>query len=600
MPVRATSIGSRLAISAAAAPRWLPAASAALMLAAACGGTVPLDEQAGGSAGASGSANGGSPSDAGAGGSSADGGTSALPASGMQVLYEGEDNLYAIALDDRFIYWGSNEGLRQAPLDGGPPSTLVAIASVRAIVPAGEYVYFAQSSFGDGRIARVPRAGGEAQLIAESTAPRDIAIADGHVYWSDPGSSIDTGQVFRATLDGSEVTLLADGLPQPSDIALDAGSVYFSSSGQSCGVSSEGGASCIGGGIHRVPRTGGAPEQVVPSDDIVPSFWLHDGELYWFASFPPRLMVAPPLGAEREIANVLAEGTGALTSDGEALYWGSEDKVLRLPFEANAVTRLATNLQYPSSVAVRGAWAYVAEGGGRILRVATDGSANRPSGPITGPCPEPIGSLEELALTPRADPNLEQLALALEPDHVAASQATYDRVVADVAAIRALVPDRADIGYRAAHDGKTLYLGLTDLAAQSIVAGDYSAWDCLNERYGASVGELNEGLGGNWSLLIALRGIYNLSPLAERYAELPEVTTAEANFAAGDGPTLCVSRDGDRYEYVVDRAGGDCPAGCTDHDARAFASEAAGQITALGSWTSASGQPAPAWFGICR
>jgi hypothetical protein len=592
-------IGSRFAIRAAAAPRWLPAASAALVLAAACGGTAPLDQQTGGSAGAG--ANGGSPSDAGAGGGSADGGTSALPASGMQVLYEGEDNLYAIALDDRFIYWGSNEGLRQAPLDGGPPITLVTIASVRAIVPSGEYVYFAQSSFGNGRIARVPRAGGEPQLIAESPGPHDIALADGHVYWSDPGFSIDTGQVFRATLDGSEVTLLADRLPEPSDIALDAESVYFSSSGQSCGVSSEEGASCIGGGIHRVPRSGGAPEQVVPSDDIVSSFWLHDGELYWFASFPPRLMVAPPLGTEREIVNVLADGAGALTSDGEALYWGSEDSVLRLPFDSSAVTRLATNLQSPSSVAVRGGWAHVAEGGsGRILRVATDGSANRPSGPITGPCPEPIGSLEELALTPRADPNLEQLALSLEPGTVTASQATYDRVVADVAAIRALEPDRADIGYRAAHDGKTLYLGLTDVAAQSLLAGEYSAWDCLNERYGASVGEPNESLFGGWSLLLTLRGIYDLSRIAERYAALPGVTGAGPNSAVGDGPTLCAARDGGRYEYVVDRAGGDCPAGCTEHDARAFASEAAGQITAVGAWTSASGEAAPAWFAICR
>lgn len=606
MPVRATHVVIRFP-RAALASSALPAAWAALLLAASCGGTAPPEPEDGGNAGSGangGSSAGGSANAAGAGGSpdggSAAGGAPSSPAVGMQVLYEGEDNLYAIAVDDRFLYWGSNEGLRQAPLDGGAPSTLVPIASVRAIVPFGEYVYFAQSSFGNGRIARAPRDGGEPQIIASSPGARDLAIADGHVYWSDPGSSLDTGQLFRATLDGSEVTLLADGLAQPSDIALDADFIYVSSSGQSCGVSSEGGASCIGGGILRVPRAGGAPEQVVPSDDIVPSFWLHDGELYWFASFPPRLMVAPPLGAERELANVLAEGAGPLTSDGEALYWGSEDKVLRLPFESATVTRLATNLEYPSNVAVRGDWAYVAEGTGRILRVATDGSANRPSGPIAGPCPEPLGSPEELALTPRADTNLEQLALSLEPGNVTASQDTYDRVVADVAAIRALVPDRADIGYRAAHDGKTLYLGLTDLAAQSIAADEYSAWDCLNERYGASVGELNEGLGGNWSLLIASRGIYNLSPLAERYAELPGVTTAEPNFAVGDGPTLCVARDGGSYQYVVDRAGGDCPAGCTEHDARAFASEAAGQITELGAWTSASGEAAPAWFGICR
>jgi hypothetical protein len=606
--MRATRGGSG-SVESWAGPRRCPAGLTALVWAAACAGTAPVEE--GGAIAGSGGASAGSESGGGdgedggssSGGTSEDGGsssrgTSASPSAGMQVLHEGEDDPSLIALDDRFIYWATREALRQAPLDGGPPVSLVSLASIRAIVPSGDHVYFTQSSFGAGQVARVPRAGGEAQRIASGTSPSQLAVADGFVYWSDPGTSIDTGQIFRAALDGSEVTPLAQGLASPSDVAIDADHVYFSSSGQSCGVSSEG-SSCIGGGIHRLPKSGGASEQVVPGD-IVSSFWLHAGELYWFASSPPRLMVAPPLGAEREIVNVLAEGTGALTSDGEALYWGSEDKVVRVPFGSGAVTRLATNLENPSGVAVRGDSVYVAESAsGRILRVATDGSANRPSGPITGPCPEPIGTLEELEQTPRADPNLEQLALELEPGNLTASQATYERVVADIAAIRALVPDRADIGYLAPHDGKTLYLGLTELVAQSILAGEYSAWDCLNERYGASEGEPNETF-GNWSLLLALRGIYDVSRLAERYAELPGVTTAEANLRIGDGSTLCAARDGARYQYVVDRAGGDCPAGCTEHDARAFASEAAGQITALGAWDSTGGDPAPAWFAICR
>jgi sugar lactone lactonase YvrE len=466
-------------------------------------------------------------------------------------------------------------------------------------MPLGEHVYFAQNSFGSGRIARVARAGGDVEPLADSPSASDLAIAGDFLYWVDPGLSTQTGQIFRAALDGTNVTLLAEGLEQPGDIALDAEFVYFSSSGESCSAGPEG-ASCTGGGIRRVPRAGGAPELVL-STGALGGFWLDSDGLYWFASFPPRLMVAPPFGTEREIANVLSEGVGPLTADGDALYWPSGDKVLRLPFEDENVTRLITNLDGASAIAVRDDWVYVAESAaGRILRVATDGSANRPAGPITGPCPEPIGSVEELALSPRPDTNLEQLALSLEPGNVIASQAAYDRVVADVAAIRALVPDRADIGYLAPDDGKTVYLGLSDVAAQSILAGEYSAWDCLNERYGASLGEPNEAFFGSSSMLITLRGIYDISLVAERYAALPGVTGAGANSAAGDGPTVCVARDGERYQYVIDRAGGDCPSGCTEHDARAFASDAAGQVTSLGAWVSESGQPAPAWFGICR
>ena len=53
-------------------------------------------------------------------------------------------------------------------------------------------------------------------------------------------------------------------------------------------------------------------------------------------------------------------------------------------------------------------------------------------------CPMPLGSAEELALTPRADTNLELLALSLDVGHLTATQVTYERVVADIGALRAV------------------------------------------------------------------------------------------------------------------------------------------------------------------
>jgi hypothetical protein len=57
-------------------------------------------------------------------------------------------------------------------------------------------------------------------------------------------------------------------------------------------------------------------------------------------------------------------------------------------------------------------------------------------------------------------------------------------------------------------------------------------------------------------------------------------------------------RDGERYEYVVDRRGGDCPAGCTTHDAHHVATDAAGEVTRLEAWQQGelSNEPAPDWF----
>jgi hypothetical protein len=42
-------------------------------------------------------------------------------------------------------------------------------------------------------------------------------------------------------------------------------------------------------------------------------------------------------------------------------------------------------------------------------------------------CPTPLGTAEELALTPRVDTNLELLALTLDTGHITATQATYER-----------------------------------------------------------------------------------------------------------------------------------------------------------------------------
>lgn len=517
----------------------------------------------------------------------------------MQVLYEGENEPSFIALDDRYVYWASLEEIRRAPMDGGgAPVTIATGRYIRGLLLAGDYIYYAESASSSGSIRRVARTGGEPEHLAEATAPWSLAISDGALYWSDPGNTIGVGAIMRADLDGSRATALVSNLPWPGDIALDGEFIYFTSTGESCFASPEG-SGCLGGGIYRMPKAGGASERV-HSTSAAGSIVLSERGLFWPAMSPPRIMFAPLGGSERELANVLEHGIGGLSSDSGALYWGSGDKLLRMSFDDERVSRLATELEGATAVAVRGDWAYTPEAGaGRIVRVAIDGSANRPEGPITGPCPSPLGTPEEIALTPRADENLELLALSLEPGRITASTSTYERVVADIAAVRAVSPDLADVRYFAADDGKTIYLGLTDIAAQSLRAGKYSAWDCLNDAYGFTSITQNDAFGSSY-VLIQLHGIYDVGRLATLYAQLPGVSSAGPNSREGDGPTLCAARDGERYEYVVDRAGGDCPAGCTEHEAYLFASDASGQVTALDTWSSESGSPAPEWFGrVC-
>jgi hypothetical protein len=527
------------------------------------------------------------------------------PAVGVEVLYRGEDNPSAIALDERYVYWASRDVLRRAPLAGGEPVTLATGNHLRGMMLDGEHVYFFQSWQGSGSIDRVPKEGGESERLASALQPSALAIRGGDLFWSDDAVVITEGGIHRLALDGTGTNVMATGLMQPASLAVAGDHLYFRSSGSGCAFGSSRPVDCLDPGIQRLPIAGGAVE-ALSTNLSRGDFVINGSGIYFLATSPPRIVLASLDGNERDLTgNLVLQGgitnDGSLRTDGSALYWADGEKVLRMPFETEEVALLVGDLDGAYDVAIRGSWAYVAEsGGGRILRVATDGSANHPSGPITGPCPTPLGSTEELSATPRADENLELLALSLEPERMTASQSTYDRVVSDVAAIRALTPALADIGYRSGYHGMSLYIQMSNIGAQSMAAGDYTAWDCLNDAYDAGSPRFSD-LSGTHAAHLELGGVFNLPLVAELYAELPEVILAEASHALGDGSTLCAVRDGEQYEYAVDRAGGDCPSGCTEHEVHGFASDAAGQVSMLGVWSSLSGDPAPAWVSeICR
>jgi hypothetical protein len=210
-------------------------------------------------------------------------------------------------------------------------------------------------------------------------------------------------------------------------------------------------------------------------------------------------------------------------------------------------------------------------------------------------CPGPLGNPEDLAATPRADENLELLALVVEPDAVVVSQANYERVVADVAAIRALVPDLASIEYRPSHDGRSVALSFAEQGVDAWAMGAFRGLDCLNEALGATFSPVCD----NFDLLdrqVSLRGVHDMPRVAQLYEQLPGIHDAAISDGPGDGPTWCIGRNGTDYEYVIDRTVGDCSAGCLEHDAHRFFSAVAGQPTPLEIWRSGDGEPPPSWY----
>lgn len=162
------------------------------------------------------------------------------------------------------------------------------------------------------------------------------------------------------------------------------------------------------------------------------------------------------------------------------------------------------------------------------------------------------GTAAEIAATPRADAGVESLALVLS-NGVTARQATYDRLAADIAAIKADFPEVADINFHLGYDPGTLLLTLTPEAVAAAKAGTYHEWDCLNSWYDASEVRLLDPLN---VATVHFRGRLRTDRLIAEYAALDGVLAAAQNFIAlppvlpAPLNNLCAFVEGERFHYL--------------------------------------------------
>jgi len=212
-------------------------------------------------------------------------------------------------------------------------------------------------------------------------------------------------------------------------------------------------------------------------------------------------------------------------------------------------------------------------------------------------------TVEEIAATPRAETNLELLAIDLAGG-LTARQALYDRLERDLTAIRADTPAVENVHYMQSTDGKSLYL-VADSAGTyaAMERGDYDAWDCLNTWYGLEeiVTDAPSPATNPW-VIVELKGIYDLYRIAPEYAELPGIASAiplPLGYPAILLSALCVHREGATYHYFFDVSGG---GGYTTFY---FTTEADGTVDLVGVHDPRSLGPAPppAWLTLrdqCR
>jgi hypothetical protein len=199
--------------------------------------------------------------------------------------------------------------------------------------------------------------------------------------------------------------------------------------------------------------------------------------------------------------------------------------------------------------------------------------------------------------SPKENEEAELVALCLSEELVA-PDSLYHRILNDLEAIRADFGDMFEavngIGFRPPWMVSYLSMAFDESAAQLIAAGEYDAWDQLNEYYHVT----DIKIGGHGLVSLVFDGRLNPYRLAEQYRLLPGVLYAEPNFRDGDGSNVYARQIDLGFSYLFRYARGDCPAGCTYNEYWYFVCEGGGPVF-IGHWVFRS-QPEPDWWQEAR
>ncbi|WP_437591160.1 hypothetical protein [Sorangium sp. So ce1000] len=257
-----------------------------------------------------------------------------------------------------------------------PPGTSepVAIAALQqrpaGLALDGERVYWTNLgslTAADGELRAAPRSGGPRVTLASAQAgPRDVALGEGAIVWTESGLGADDGRVLRLDLEAPQAApgVLASGQSTPEGVVVRGGDIHFTSFGD--------------GVVHRVSDDASAPALVAEQQghpyriaaDAAYVYWTNEGD---GGSANGALMVSPR-GAAEPAPAPLAEGLETprhlaldVGKDGlaTAVYWtsfGYSGDVMVLPLTggaaAGAPRKLATGQRFPNGIAVDGARVY--------------------------------------------------------------------------------------------------------------------------------------------------------------------------------------------------------------------------------------------------
>jgi hypothetical protein len=177
---------------------------------------------------------------------------------GLRQLASGLVRPQALAVDDRFVYWGDAAAgtvCRVARDGSGDPVVLAdELGAVVDLALDGGTLVVA-SCEEEGAILRLESAGGSAPEIAAEGLPfpGHVALGDGEIFFTLFGDDRDNG-VVGVLAPGGDVRFVAEGEPGPRALVCDGEHLFWRRST---------------GDVLALPRTGGEPIVVRRPADLV-------------------------------------------------------------------------------------------------------------------------------------------------------------------------------------------------------------------------------------------------------------------------------------------------------------------------------------------
>jgi hypothetical protein len=261
-----------------------------------------------------------------------------------------------LALDGSDVFWGTSDGLVRVHDASGNKTLASEGDAITGLAVDSQYVYYAIT----GLIRRVARAGGPTEdVFTNAGIPSGIALVGSDVIWLDYGQGIAAGSVrkngtpivsmldtpggiavdgayvfvtttlalidqkgvpgplLRANLDGSDLTVLVQGLHEPGGVKTFGGRVYY--------IEQVDATSTEHGGVRSIDENGGTPTIEVTTDNYLPiDFTVDSSGVYVTAT---GLLPQQPQDQSTLFrgTTALAQDVGlfyqAVRTDDVAVYW---------------------------------------------------------------------------------------------------------------------------------------------------------------------------------------------------------------------------------------------------------------------------------------